>query len=80
MKWGLLDTIDNVWMGNNLGPVTYEEFFLARLAATVLNERFGTLNRYQPREYHDAATRKRDEVTPILSFEDALKRIEDRTK
>lgn len=73
--WGVYDTKDRCWMGNNTGPVVYDDLDTAKLSATILNERFGYAARLMPKVYAENAKVKRDEQTPMLSFEEAFSRL-----
>jgi hypothetical protein len=41
MKWGLLDTEDMLWMGDDEGPVAYESEEIAKVAAQMCDARLG---------------------------------------
>lgn len=75
--WGLWDCRGNCWLGNDKGPLTYEEKESASCAATITTEQFKRLIR--PLLYTVKADKFKDEVTPSISAVEALKRIEKRT-
>lgn len=83
--WGLYDTADNCWMGDDEGPkifsadVDLENLFAsARIAAQIVDVRLGQKpGRTMVRHYPAAATRLRDKVEPKMSAEDALRGLED---
>lgn len=75
--YGLLDTKDNVWLGHDGGPQVYEDYGLARIAARVPEKRLGyDPGRVQAKSYDPAPKKLRDEVTPKITAEEALKRLE----
>lgn len=41
LMWGLLDTQDNTWIGNDAGPVLHEEEWMAKVAAQVADIQLG---------------------------------------
>lgn len=83
--WGLYDTVDHCWMGNTAGPYAFpaagwsptEAFLLARAAESIMNERFRTVVRFRLCEFREPELQRKDEVTPKLSFQEALTRLED---
>lgn len=78
MLWGLLDTVDRVWMGNDAGPLTYEEEWLARTAAQVVDVRCGyPPGRTRAVEYIEGPKRLRDSVDTKMTTLDAIKGIEE---
>lgn len=66
MKYGLLDTIDNVWLDVNdegTGPRTFEDHALARLVAEVLTDQMQwPIGRIKVEEYATESPRFKDEV------------------
>lgn len=79
MLYGIYDTKDNVWLGNEKGPRVFEDFMLARVAAQlaemqVFGSDLGCL--YQAKEIKDGKFLLRDEVKTKMSSLEALKRIE----
>ena len=76
-RWGLLDTQDDVWLGDEYGPRTFEQHDLARMAALVLAECLGwPLNRVRAAEYAEQVTTKRDSVSMRRSPTTAIRRLE----
>lgn len=84
--WGLYDTLDKVWLGNETGPVTYlphetkggEKISgrnIARMAATIMNARFGYQYRLQAKLYEEKSVEHYDNVTPKFSLEEAAKKL-----
>lgn len=41
LMWGLLDTQDNTWIGDDFGPVLHEEEWTAKVAAQVVDVQLG---------------------------------------
>lgn len=76
-KYGVLDTVDNVWMGNTQGPVTYDDRKLAQVAAAVIAERLGwPLNRCQAVTYSRPSPKLRDTVKAKMTTLEAIRRLE----
>jgi len=76
VKYGLYDSQDKCWMGNQYGPILYTDREMGCAAATVITERFkAKLGRYRCMEFKDKGLVARDEVTPPLSAEQAIKNI-----
>lgn len=78
MKWGLLDTEDRVWIGNDDGPHTYDDETFARVVAQM----FDVMMKWKPARtratvYVDQPKVLHDTVTPTITAEDALKGIEE---
>jgi hypothetical protein len=74
-KWGILDTEDNVWIGNDAGPLLYDNQGLAFVAARMSDVQLG----YQPgrcraAEFIPQPVRLRDTVkakcSPLKALED----------
>lgn len=75
----IYDTKDKCWIGNEHGPLCYAERDLARLAATIMNERCYSLTRFRVQPLPaDGPWFLKDEITPPLSSEEALQQIEKR--
>src|SRR5271163_4588852 len=77
--YGVLDTKDNVWLGDEFGPKRFDDFVLARIAAQVAEmQAFGTdlLCRFQARPIGGENWRKRDDMPTRMGAEEALCRIE----
>jgi len=41
-KWGLLDRDSSTWLGNDYGPLTYDGYDIARIAARLLAARLNS--------------------------------------
>ena len=77
MTYGLLDTVDNVWMGDSSGPAKFGDFMLARIAAQMLDVQLGQApGRTRAVEYIEGPKRLRDTVETKLSPLAALQEIE----
>ena len=75
--FGLLDTEDNLWMGDDNGPSLYADHDLARITAEFRSVQLGwSPTRIQATEYTQPATRKRDEVPVVRSMKGWLARRE----
>lgn len=76
-EWGLWDTEDSVWMGNDDGPVVFADYGIARIAAQVIDVQLGqVLARTQAKEYQHGPKRLRDTVDAKMSPLQALNAIE----
>jgi hypothetical protein len=79
-RFGIFDTKDNVWMGNEQGPLVYEYLLLARVAAQVMEcQVFGTdmRCRYKAKPIPESEFRHRDDIATKMSGVEALKKIEE---
>jgi hypothetical protein len=74
IQYGLYDTEDDVWMGDDNGPKTFTDFMHARVASEVVDVR--RPGRTKAREYDPAPKRLRDEVPTKMTTEEALRRME----
>jgi len=77
--YGVFDTKDNVWLGDEFGPKRFDDFAIARIAAQVAEmQAFGTdlLCRFQARPIPEADYSKRDDIPTRMGAEEALCRIE----
>jgi hypothetical protein len=79
MKFGIFDIKDNCWIGTEDGPLSYDVELHAKAAATILNERRGTLA-LRARTLPEPPFLPKDTITPRLSAEEALRRLEQRIK
>lgn len=83
MAWGIFDTQDDLWIGDDNGPRVFEEEFIAKVAAQVVSDQvLGTdlVDRFQAREIEDREWRKRDEITVKRTTLESLQRIEGRVQ
>lgn len=77
-KFGLYDTQDHCWIGNDEGPLRYDDFQVARLAAEASAAMLGwRIVRVRAVEYvKKGQPRLKDELPTVRSAEDALKALE----
>lgn len=80
MTWGIYDTVDGVWLGDESGPKTFDgpdAYMLARIAAQLMDERMRQpANRTVAKEYDPGPKRLHDSVTPKMTGLQALRRLE----
>jgi len=86
--YGLYDTQDNCWLGDDDGPKLYTHELVeklngmplhlaVRIAAKMLETQLGyTPGRLQPREFDDENLVLRDKVDVLMSAEEALTKLE----
>lgn len=78
MMLGLYDTDDNLWMGNEEGPLLYEEEDLARVSAMIcdraLHQRMG---RTRAREFDGRTVICRDSKALLETPTEALRKLEE---
>jgi len=76
--FGIYDTVDNCWLGDDNGPVLYGDLVIARISAQVQGVRLGyEPTRLQHRVYDYKPVRLRDTVNAKMDNVTALKLIED---
>ena len=83
MKYGILDTQDNTWLGDDGGPKLFDKFWTARIAAQVWEMQcFGTDQgaRFKAQEFEMGQLHKKDEIPIRMSGAKAIQRIEGRTQ
>lgn len=77
MKYGLYDTKGKCWLGNAEGPLTYDKKPVARAAARIIDIRLRwPAGRTRAMPYTEDATILKDEMTPELSAEEAMDRLD----
>jgi len=76
-KWGMLDRDTNTWMGNSDGPLTYDDYNIARREARVTAARMDWSPLRVVAQLYTTATRKLDDVTPVRSSEEAQRLLEE---
>jgi len=77
MQYGLYDTEDGIWFGDDDGPRMYDDYTLARVAAEMVDMQLGQeAGRTRAKEYYAAPMRLRDTVAVELSPLEAYKRLE----
>jgi hypothetical protein len=75
--WGLLDTKDNLWLGDGSAPKLFDDESLAQAAARIIDVRLGwPAGRTRATKY-DKHGKKRDEIKPHMSGLAALQRLEE---
>lgn len=81
MTYGVFDTVDNLWIGNDSGPCTYDDVCIAQIAAMMADVRLDSEpDRHLARPFPVNLTAKfRDELPTKMSNVDALKQLEDDT-
>lgn len=77
-KWGVLDTKDNLWIGDEKGPDLFSTEVLAKISAQVM----GVMAGYEPgrlreRAYPEGPVRLKDSVDTKMDARTALRRIEE---
>lgn len=76
--WGLYDTQDHCWIGDDVGPAIYTgdpvTFEIARISEAMINERFGHAARIRLCVYDGSGTNKKDDVTPRRTLREAFRR------
>jgi hypothetical protein len=79
LRYGILDTQDNVWIGDSHGPKLFTECWVARVAAQVFEtQAFGTdlAARYKATPFPAQPVRHKDDVPVKMDTLSALKRCE----
>jgi hypothetical protein len=79
MKYGILDTIDNLWLGTEEGPELYEEQWLAKIAAMIAAKRTNvSLTRYRAMPFDESqSVRLKDEISTDKDSLTALIELEE---
>lgn len=82
MIYGLLDTKDKVWIGNDDGPITFDHLGHARLAAEIRAYKLGwKLTRIRAVPYNPPPMLvKRDDVKCVKTDKDVEKYLDRREK
>ena len=86
--WGIWDTKDNLWLGDDDGPNLYQNETikglsitgekLAIIAAQIASEMLSDDPlRVQPKIYNEEAVRKEDEIIARMNGAEAIKRLEE---
>ncbi len=75
--WGIYDTQDDSWLGDEQGPKLFEDEVLAKVSAQVTSAQLGgNPTRCRAREYDGSGTRYKGEHKTLRSAHEALKGIE----
>lgn len=76
-RFGLLDQDTDTWMGLDAGPLTYDDYDLARIAARLLAARMNwSPLRIEVKRY-TKATVKLDDIKPVFTLDEAWRRIDE---
>ena len=81
--WGIYDTQDKLWIGNDTGPLIYGDHMMARASAQITEEAMlgsDLAGRFQAREIPESVWRLRDTVDLKHSPLEAIQRIEGRVE
>lgn len=79
MSWGIYDTRDNCWIGDDAGLKVFDDHMLARIAAQVIKTQMLGIDlacRLIAKEIDSNNLRLKDEIKLKLTGEQALRRIE----
>jgi hypothetical protein len=79
MSYGIYDTRDDCWLGDDVGPKRFEDFALAKMAAQVWEgqiESDSLGGRFEARELPEQQWGLRDEIEVRRSALDSIRRIE----
>lgn len=78
MEYGLFDTVDQCWLGDDKGPKTFTDKKLAQVSAQMTCVQLGwRQDRVKPMPYDGGADKLKDELGLKLTPAEALKAIED---
>lgn len=78
-RFGVYDTKDNCWLGDENGPKVFENYLVARVASQVYAmQSFGTdlVCRYKAMPIPEGINKKKDEVPTKMDTLQALTRLE----
>ena len=78
LKFGLLDTENNTWLGTDQGPLVYEDMQIARVARQIIAAQIPCSPLRISIEPFTSATKKLDEIKPKNTLEQALDLIDKR--
>ena len=74
--YGIFDTKDRVWLGDEHGPSRYD-YDMAMAGATIVNEQFKAGYRFRAAPLpKDQTWRKHGDITSPITVEEAIKRVE----
>lgn len=75
--YGLYDTQDDCWLGDNKGPLLYEEEDLAKVGAQVLDVRLKQApGRTRAKPFAEESLVKKDEKETFVEAEEAIAKLE----
>lgn len=78
-KFGIYDTKDNCWLGDDSGPRTFEDFMLARVAAQIWEDQVTGTDlggRFKAYEIPEGSWNLKDHVAVKRSTLQSLRRVE----
>lgn len=76
-KWGLYDTKDKCWLGDNDGPKLYDDEKLATIACRVIDvQTKRPAGRTRARIFDEEFLQKKDDIEVFRSGEEAIERLE----
>ena len=78
LRFGLLDTENNTWLGTDQGPLVYEDMQIARVARQVIAAQIPCSPLRISIEPFTSATKKLDEIKPENTLKQALDLIDKR--
>lgn len=81
--YGIYDTQDNCWLGDEFGPKRFDDFMVARIAAQVYEDQtLGTDlgGRYKAKPIPTEEFQKKDEIATKRTTLKSLQRIEGRAE
>lgn len=78
VQWGVFDTVENIWWGDDSGPKLFPTKIMARVSAQITDVQMG----YEPcrtvaKRFRPQPVRLRDSVDPLMSSLKALRGIEE---
>lgn len=77
--WGVYDTLDKLWIGNDDGPVSYDDQTIARAAAQIIEDMTTGTDlggRFVARAIPANTFRLRDEIAARHTATESIRRIE----
>lgn len=78
VKYGLLDIVDNCWIGDHHGPRLFDEFWIARVAAQVADVMVGNKpGTIMAAPYIEYKLKLKDEVAVKMDSRTALKMLKE---
>lgn len=76
-KYGLYDTADHCWIGNDTGPLRYNDRDFADLARNIVTEQMNwSWARVRVRPYDGSGTQHKDTLATDRTVGEALRRLE----
>jgi hypothetical protein len=78
MEYGLFDTVDQCWLGDDKGPKTFTDRTLAQASAQMTCVQLGwPQDRVRPKPMPDGVNRHKDDMDLKMTPAEALRAIED---